>query len=323
MVLLIYLVNGGRMSVYSNFTVSLDNPNSSWTIVYNAIADNSTILDIGCSSGYFDKILIDQKKCIVDGIELDKDDYEKAKKICRAMWHGNIEDSLFPWELISDKYDHILFIDVLEHLLDPSEALKKCARFLKPNGSIIFSIPNMGNGTVRLELLTGGFTYQSDGLLDATHLHYYTGSTIQSMIDRSGLRLSSIDYTTFNTPKVIIDKILGGVGLDNTEAFTRFINSDDSLVYQYVGQITTTGKSVKIIEQNGSVKPKIDYDKQLADIKKEASRQFKQKVERDQTIAEKDIEISELNKVIDMHNKKFHHKLARKISEKTRQFLKP
>lgn len=262
------------MSSYTEFKVDLSNANSSWTIIYDLIRDNSSVLDIGCSSGYFDKILIENKKCVVDGIEIDAEDAERAKKICRSVIVGNIEDSGFPLNSIEEKYDYILFIDVLEHLVNPSTALMRVKSLLKDNGKIIFSIPNMANGSIRLQLLQGNFDYEKEGLLDATHLHYYTGKSIQDYIIKdSGLKLVAVEYTTSDTPRQIIDQCLKMVGLNNTDNFTEFINSEDSLVYQYIGTLQASGKSINISKPRG-IKPKLYYEDQLKSVQNDARKVF-------------------------------------------------
>lgn len=289
------------MSVYSEFEVDITNPNSSWTIIYNLIENNKKVLDIGCSSGYFAKKLKDDKNNIVDGVELDSDDAVRAAKNCRTVVLGNIEDESLSLKALDTDYDYILFIDVLEHLIDPASALKRASKMLAKNGKIIVSIPNMANGSVRLQLLQGNFDYEKEGLLDATHLHYYTGAEIQKMIQRSGLVATGVDYTTFNVDKKTIHDVLSKVGLSSSADFYRFINKADALVYQYIVQIGKSGKKVKLVESNGDIKPKIDYERQLAEVQKDSRGLYEQKVQKDleinalhERIEDKDKEIEKL-----------------------------
>lgn len=263
------------MSSYSNFVVDLNNKNSSWTLVYELIEDGSKVLDVGCSSGYFDEILINDKNCTVDGVELDKADADRASKICRSVVVGNIEDDQFPIDSLEGKYDYILFIDVLEHLLDPSAALRKVSKLLNENGKIVFSIPNMANSSVRLQLLQGNFDYESEGLLDETHLHYYTAHTIDLMVKKSMLYYDTIQHTTFDVPKHMIQNALTTVGLKSTKKFEDFLTSGDAVVYQYIATLSkskskTNSSKRTSVSTASTIKPRIDYETQITDLQKVA-----------------------------------------------------
>lgn len=118
------------MSQYSDFKVDLNNANSTWTKVFNLVKPNSVVLDIGCSSGYFDNELVTKMNCTVDGFELYESDAEKASKVCRKVTNENIEDYIFNND-DHDIYDYILFLDVLEHLIDPVKTLQKCKKIHK------------------------------------------------------------------------------------------------------------------------------------------------------------------------------------------------
>ena len=135
------------MSNYSDSSFSEKSVNTSWYKIYKIIPDKSKILDIGCSSGNFGKELIDRKNCIVDGIELDYNDYISAKKNLRKVVNLNIETDEIKG--VDNDYDFIYFGDVIEHLVNPSAALAKVKKYLNRTGRILFSIPNMANIAIR------------------------------------------------------------------------------------------------------------------------------------------------------------------------------
>lgn len=106
---------------------------------------------------------------------------------------GNIEEH--DRSFLREPFDYILFGDVLEHLRDPEGVIIHCKHFLKPEGKIIASIPNLMHYTVLRALVNGDFTYQDSGLLDRTHVHFFTYNEIVRMFLRAGYQLDACSYT--------------------------------------------------------------------------------------------------------------------------------
>jgi SAM-dependent methyltransferase len=91
--------------------------------------------------------------------------------------------------LCGREFDKVLLLDVLEHLRQPDKLLQDCRSFLKPNGHLIVSLPNIANITVRLMLLFGGFNYTERGLLDKTHIRFFTRKTARKLLESNGYRI--------------------------------------------------------------------------------------------------------------------------------------
>ena len=126
-------------------------------------------------------------------------------------------------------FDYIIFGDVLEHLREPEQILKKMESYLIPGGHIITSIPNIMNAQVIFELLHGYFTYQDSGILDRTHLRFFTEKEIYSMFTRAGyrideMRLKSVyGLTTTSAPyKEFFNQLLAIDGIASRDAFDTF-----------------------------------------------------------------------------------------------------
>jgi len=221
------------MSNYSENKM-VDDPNHVWNKLANYIPENSTILDIGCSSANFGEALIARKSCTVDGIEPEESDAKVAAKKLRKVWTYNIEDPANV-ALIKNKYDVIVFADVLEHLVRPAETLKTIKKLLKPNGRVVFSIPNMAHISVRLSLLAGNFSYTETGLLDKTHLHFYNQESIKIMFKEAGMRLSNLDGVIYGYPDALIHKKLNALGLTPTEPGMAILRDPKAAIFQYVG----------------------------------------------------------------------------------------
>ena len=91
-------------------------------------------------------------------------------------------------------FDCIVFADVLEHLAWPEEVLKTYVRHMAPGGFVLVSLPNVGLWSVRLSLLAGRFEYADTGILDRTHLRFFTRRSARRLIERAGLRVARHTY---------------------------------------------------------------------------------------------------------------------------------
>ncbi|MDB9375001.1 class I SAM-dependent methyltransferase [Nodularia sphaerocarpa] len=158
--------------------------------VVERLQPKSTILEIGCNTGYFSLVLM---KCghEVLGIELDKDAAQIASSNGVNVICGNIEENLMI-KSINQKFDVILMMDVVEHCLHPMNVLNSLQQLIKPNGKIMITGPNVAYWSVRKDLLLGRWNYTDSGILDKTHLHFYTLSTWQSLIEDSGYKINVI-----------------------------------------------------------------------------------------------------------------------------------
>lgn len=101
------------------------------------------------------------------------------------------------------KFDLILALDVLEHLVDPWSVLTRLTQCLVPGGSIIVSVPNVSKVTVALPLLLRSqFRYTDDGILDRTHLRFFTPETAVSMMNEAGLVVADATMTGLGKPRI-------------------------------------------------------------------------------------------------------------------------
>lgn len=138
-----------------------------------------SILDVGTASGYLGEVW---KKSghHVTGIEFDPAAAAKAKENYHAFRVADIETFDFPYR---SEFDYIVFADVLEHLRDPAAVLRRCIPGLKESGKIIISLPNVANWVIRLGLLFGRFDYTDRGILDRTHLRFFTLRSAGQLMD--------------------------------------------------------------------------------------------------------------------------------------------
>lgn len=197
----------------------------------DSIEPNKRLLDVGCSTGYFGSYLKQSKNLTVDGIEI-SEDKEEAKKVLDHVYSFDLE-SPWPSNIRKNRYDYILFGDILEHLRKPEEVLLQMRKLLKPGGLAFISIPNIAHISTRLELLNGEFGYESTGLLDDTHLRFFTMTTLQKMINDAGFHIVNVNYSFNDYPKTIIRNLINKAGLKPTEKFWEIANSPEARAFQY------------------------------------------------------------------------------------------
>lgn len=169
----------------------------------NLIPRGSTVLDIGCATGFLGEYLIQEKNCIVDGVELGHEEASEARKKLRKVYEGDIENPLI-LKKIHGRYDIVNASALIEHLKDPWTALRSWNKFLKKNGNIIISTSNIAHWSMRKNILRGKFNYEEYGILDNTHLRFFTYYTFQKLVKDSGYKIDEvrIDSVGGGYPKV-------------------------------------------------------------------------------------------------------------------------
>lgn len=175
-------------------------------------ASASKILDIGCSNGAFAARVKDQNKAEVWGIEFMPDEAEKAKQKLDKVFSGPCEN--FIDELPNGYFDVIYCNDVLEHLVDPYRVLESLRSKLSEQGVLISSIPNIRFHSVLIPLIFNKqFEYQNFGVMDRTHLRFFTKKSIKNMYENLGYevlvhkginRTGSIRPVLYNIPLLFL-----------------------------------------------------------------------------------------------------------------------
>lgn len=146
------------------------------------------ILDVGTASGYLGKIW-KARGHSVTGVEFDAAAAEKARGFYDAFQIADLESFTFPYRR---EFDYIVFADVLEHLRDPAAVLRRCLPALKESGKIIISVPNVANWIIRISLLFGKFDYMDRGILDRTHLRFFTLRSLTHLMNEVSCRVLDV-----------------------------------------------------------------------------------------------------------------------------------
>ncbi|MBE7459350.1 MAG: class I SAM-dependent methyltransferase [Zoogloeaceae bacterium] len=143
-------------------------------------------LDIGCAAGMFSSRLVAEGIVgTCDGIELNYEAARIAERRLRHVWAGSIESvaTEIPW----GNYDLIMLADVLEHLVDPWAVLRLLHDKTNSECKMLLSVPNVRHYKVTLPLLfRGEFRYTDAGIMDRTHLHFFTRGSIEETLKECG-----------------------------------------------------------------------------------------------------------------------------------------
>ena len=149
------------------------------------------ILDAGCGAGEFASTIKKRAECEVWGFELNENQANDAGKKIDKVICGDIEAKSSE---VPDKYfDCIIFNDVLEHLKDPYSLLEKAKEKLTPGGCVVSSIPNVRyHKTLKGILFKKDFKYTDSGVMDRTHLRFFTKKSIIEMFEKAGYKVEMI-----------------------------------------------------------------------------------------------------------------------------------
>jgi 2-polyprenyl-3-methyl-5-hydroxy-6-metoxy-1,4-benzoquinol methylase len=207
------------------------------------IPDGSRVLEIGTAAGHVTRALAG-KGCSVVGLEIDSEQARLASPFCRRMIVGNIEHLDMDRE-VAEQFDIVLCGDVLEHLQDPAAALEKLKRLLGPGGYLVVSLPNIAHGSVRLSLVEGRFTYSRYGLLDATHLRFFTLPTIVDLFNGVGLEVQNMRRTRIGLFESEIPLTPGTI---EASSVVRIITDPEGTTYQFVFRAVPSNRKNALAE---------------------------------------------------------------------------
>lgn len=146
-----------------------------------------TVLDVGCHDGFVSRRLT-SLGIRVTGLDVDADAAIIASGVCERVVVADLNSPLWT-NSVGSTFDALLFGDVLEHLIDPESVLRSSLRLLNPGGYVVISLPNVVHWTIRIQVLLGRFNYSDHGILDRTHLHFFTPDSALNLIRSAGLEV--------------------------------------------------------------------------------------------------------------------------------------
>lgn len=152
------------------------------------------VLDAGCASGYVGEFVKKGGNYVI-GIDGNKRDISTAKKILDEAYVFDLEkeDRL----KFHNRFDYIIFSEVIEHLFEPEKVLKKLVGWLKPGGHILITTPNIVHIYYRWNFLLGRFNYKEDTVINRSHVHFFTYNSIKELISSVGLKIVDDNHLIF------------------------------------------------------------------------------------------------------------------------------
>jgi len=175
-------------------TVDADDRTTSHGLVVELVGTGKRVLDVGCATGYLARVL-GQRGNAVSGVEIDPEAAEVARPLLDQLAVGDLETIDLVGVFGEHSFDVVVFADVLEHLRNPLDVLRGARGLLADDGFVVVSLPNIAHGAVRLALLQGRFEYRELGLLDDTHLRFFTRETAEDLIRGAGFYLTDFRRT--------------------------------------------------------------------------------------------------------------------------------
>lgn len=217
------------MTVYQA-VVDASEANASHSVILEQVGTDKSVLDVGCATGYLAEALA-ARGCTVSGIEVDADAAELARPHLETLVVADLESTDLADAFPGAQFDVVVFGDVLEHLSDPLRALRSAVTLLAPGGSVVLSVPNVAHGSVRLALLAGEWNYTDRGLLDSTHVRFFTYETLTALVEEAGFVVTDARGTVADALATEVDVPTGGLPVEVVDWVRARPHAD---VYQFV-----------------------------------------------------------------------------------------
>ena len=200
------------------------------------------VLDVGCAAGELGQALKRRQGAEVWGVEPNGEAAAAARRALDRVLEGTIEDALCA--LPQGHFDSIVAADVMEHLVDPERVLRELSGKLTPSGEVIVSLPNVRHWSVLQELLGGSWEYRDAGILDRTHLRFFTRKSALALFEKTGYAVTGTTPVALagesGIPAPLLQALRTG-GVETAEL------EEESGVYQYLFRLVPRGRELTSI----------------------------------------------------------------------------
>jgi 2-polyprenyl-3-methyl-5-hydroxy-6-metoxy-1,4-benzoquinol methylase len=210
-------------------SVDPDAPNNSHGITLQLTGFNKRVLELGAAGGHMTRALIDRGNSVVP-VEFDARNRNRLRELSPDAIFSDLNwlDLNSRWK---SEFDVVLAADVLEHVVHPDLVLRSLRSLVNESGYLILSVPNVAHGDIRLRLLAGHFEYTDVGLLDSSHLRFFTRESVVNLLEETGYQVEEVFTTTVpigSTEQNIED-------LDVPSCCIDYVQTQrDAVVYQFI-----------------------------------------------------------------------------------------
>jgi 2-polyprenyl-3-methyl-5-hydroxy-6-metoxy-1,4-benzoquinol methylase len=219
------------------------------------VGRNKKVLELGSSTGYLTSAMTDHFGCSVTGVEVDTDAAMAARAKGHEVFILDLDKANLAEALAGLKFDVVLCADVLEHLRSPEETLRQVKSILNEGGYLVCSIPHVGHGDIRLSLLAGRLPYRSMGLLDHTHMKFFTRALVEELFEVAGFCIEQVDRNRWQLTKTEVQGRLPSALQDLSD----FIACDpESETYQFIVKARPYKESEKLGPTNAADLVRVD-----------------------------------------------------------------
>lgn len=225
-----------------DYVCHIEDPNDSHSSIARRVNENSKVLDIGCATGIIGGLLKENKSCIVTGIEFDEVSYKIALEsgFYKKIYNFSITDytnrKYRKFLKSKEKFDYIILADVLEHIDNPIRIIDIFKDKLNDNGKFLISVPNISHIDIIKGLINKKFDYNNVGILDSTHLRFFTATSFTEMIQNYN-KLNDICFSV-----EYFDKTYVKPSYIHKKGLYRYINDEEYFIVQNIFELTKVNK---------------------------------------------------------------------------------
>lgn len=162
--------------------------------VLRFVGRDKKVLEIGAGPGSISRPLKEVNGCRMSVVEIDEKSVEILRGFCEQVWRRDLNDQAWADGIPEGAFDNVVIADVLEHIVDPWTMLRRAALFLAPEGSIVVSIPHASHAAILACLLNNDFDYRDWGLLDRTHIRFFSMKNLQALFEGAGLTIVDFSF---------------------------------------------------------------------------------------------------------------------------------
>lgn len=228
--------------------VDRDLPNNSHAFALDLLGANKRVLELGSAAGHFTRALV-ADNCRVVAVELDPQAARSLEDVAERVVVGDLSDPEVIASAIDDEgFDVVVAGDVLEHIPDPLSVLQACRPALKPGGFVVVSVPNIAHADIKLQLLAGNFSYQDKGLLDRSHVHFFTRSSVEEMLRDAGFLM--IDLRRVVLPVFTTEQAVDPATV-SPDVLASVLADPESETYQFVVRAVVHDGDAELAELTG------------------------------------------------------------------------